>query len=177
VSRIVKCIGNVLIAVAIFTLFFFFLGPRLLGMNFFTIYSGSMNSAIPVGSVVMVRPVEVSHIEVGDIIAFKTGTGADETVVHRVVEVINGSNSFSLRTAGDGNPSPDGNAVLGENIVGRVYFHLPFLGYLSDFVRNKLGYILLVGVPGILIISLEIKNIIIQLGLMKKSRNRPSPML
>lgn len=169
-SRVVRCIGNVLVALAILALSFFFLGPRLMGMDFFTIYSGSMDPALPVGSVIIVRSVEASHIKVGDIIAFKTGTRVDETVVHRVVEVINGSNSISFRTAGDDNTTPDGSAVLAENIVGQGCFHLPFLGYISDFVRTKLGCILFIGVPAIFIISLETKNIITELRLMKKSQ-------
>jgi signal peptidase I len=166
VSRIIKCVGNVLIALVIVLLLFFVLGPRFIGIDFFNIYSGSMSPALPVGSVVMVRPVEVSHIKVGDIIAFKTSTGS-ETVVHRVIDVIDGNPSISVRTAGDANNSPDVALVTAGNIVGKVFFHMSFLGYLSDFVRTKLGYVLLVILPSILIISLEIRNIINELRLMK----------
>jgi hypothetical protein len=48
-----------------------------------------------------------------------------------------------------------------------VFFQLPFLGYLSDFVRTKLGYVLSVVLPAMFIISLEISNIIRELRLMK----------
>ena len=155
-----------LVALVIVLLLFFVLGPRFMGIDFFNIYSGSMSPALPVGSVVMVRPVEVSHIKVGDITAIKTSTGS-ETVVHRVVEVIDGNASMSFRTAGDANTSPDTALVPAGNIVGKMFFHIPFLGYLSDFVRTRLGYLLLVVLPAILIISLEIRNIIRELRLMK----------
>ena len=56
-NKAAKWIGNSLVALVVLALAFFFLAPHLLGMNFFTIYSGSMMPTITVGSVVMVQPV------------------------------------------------------------------------------------------------------------------------
>jgi len=89
-------------------------------------------------------------------------------VTHRVVEVSNDSWALSFRTAGDSNANPDGNAVLAENVVGKVWFHVPFLGYLSSFVTTRLGFILLIVVPGMFIISLEVRTIIAELRSMRK---------
>jgi len=166
--KVVNWIGNILLALVILAMFFFFLAPHFLGMNFFTIYGGSMMPTIPIGSVVAVKSVEASAIKVGDIITFRTGTEADKVVTHRVVEVLNGSGALSFRTAGDSNANPDGNAVLADNVVGKEWFHVPFLGYLSSFFTTKLGFILLIVVPGIFIISLEVRNIIAELRLMRK---------
>jgi len=166
--KIVNWIGNILLALVILAMVFFFLAPHFLGMNFFTIYGGSMMPTIPIGSVVAVKSVEVSAIKVGDIITFRAGTEADKVVTHRVVKVSNGSGALSFRTAGDSNANPDGSAVLAENVVGKVWFHMPFLGYLSSFVTTKLGFILLIVVPGIFIISLEVRTIIAELRSMKK---------
>jgi signal peptidase len=166
--KVVDWIGNILLVLVILAMVFFFLAPRYLGMSFFTIYGGSMMPTIPIGSVVAVKSVEASAIKVGDIITFSTGTEADKVVTHRVVEVSNGSGALSFRTAGDNNANPDGTAVLAENVVGKVRFHVPLLGYLSSFVTTKLGFILLIMVPGILIISLEVRNIIAELRLMRK---------
>ncbi|MGB5925870.1 MAG: signal peptidase I [Dehalococcoidia bacterium] len=166
--KVVNWIGNVLLALVILAMVFFFLAPHFLGMNFFTIYGGSMMPTIPVGSVVAVKSVEASAIKVGDIITFRTGTGADKVVTHRVVEVSNDNGALSFRTAGDSNANPDGNAVLAENVVGKVWFHVPFLGYLSSFVTARLGFVLLIVVPGIFIISLEVGTIIAELRSMRK---------
>jgi signal peptidase len=146
---------------------FFFLAPHFLGMDFFTIYGGSMMPTIPVGSVVAVKSVEASAIEIGDIISFRTGMEADKVVTHRVVEVSNDGGALSFRTAGDSNANPDGNAVLAENVVGKVWFHMPSVGYLSSFVTTKVGFILLILLPGIFIISLEVRNIIAELRSMR----------
>ena len=166
--KVVNWIGNILLALVILAMFFFFLAPHFLGMNFFTIYGGSMMPTIPIGSVVAVKSVEASAIKVGDIITFRTGTEADKVVTHRVVEVSNDSGALSFRTTGDSNANPDGNAVLADNVVGKEWFHMPLLGYLSSFFTTKLGFILLIVVPGIFIISLEVRNIIAELRLMRK---------
>jgi signal peptidase len=166
--KVVNWIGNILLALVILAMVSFFLAPHFLGMSFFTIYGGSMMPTIPIGSVVAVKSVEASAIKVGDIIAFRTGTEVDKVVTHRVVEVSNGGGALSFHTAGDSNADPDGNAVLAENVVGKVWFHVPFLGYLSSFVTTKLGFILLIVVPGIFIISLEVRTIIAELRSMRK---------
>ena len=166
--KIVNWTGNLLLALVILAMVFFFLAPHFLGMNFFTIHGGSMMPTIPVGSVVAVKSVGASTIKAGDIITFRTGTEADKVITHRVVEVSNDSGALSFRTAGDSNAKPDGNVVLAENVVGKVWFHVPFLGYLSSFVTTKLGFILLIVVPGIFIISLEVRTIIAELRMMRK---------
>jgi signal peptidase len=166
--KVVNWIGNILLALVILAMVFFFLAPHFLGMNFFTIYGGSMMPTIPIGSVVAVKSVGASTIKVGDIITFRTCTEADKVVTHRVVEVSNDSGALSFHTAGDSNANSDGNAVLVENVVGKVWFHVPFLGYLSSFVTTKLGFILLIVVPGMFIISLEVRTIIAELRLMRK---------
>lgn len=166
--QVVNWIGNTLLALVILAMVFFFLAPHLLGMNFFTIYGGSMMPTIPIGSVVAVKSVEASAIKIGDIITFRTGTEAHKVVTHRVVEVSNDSGALSFRTAGDANANPDANAVFAENVIGKMWFHMPFLGYLSSLVTTKLGFILLIVVPGTFIISLEVRNVIAELRLMRK---------
>jgi signal peptidase len=166
--QVVNWIGNMLLALVILAMAFLFLAHHFMGMNFFTIYGGSMMPTIPIGSVVAAKSVEASAIKVGDIITFRAGTEADKVVTHRVVEVSNDSGALSFRTAGDSNANPDGNVVLAENVVGKVWFHVPFLGYLSSFVTTKLGFILLIVVPGIFIISLEVRTIIAELRSMRK---------
>jgi signal peptidase len=166
--QLVNWIGNMLLALVILAMAFFFVAPHFLGMSFFTIQGGSMMPTIPIGSVVAAKSVEASAIKVGDIITFRTGTQADKVVTHRVVEVANGSGPLSFRTAGDANDNPDVNAVPAENVLGRAWFHVPFLGYLSSFVTTKLGFILLILIPGIFIISLEIRNIIVEVRPMRR---------
>jgi len=132
---------------------FVLLARHLLGMNFFTICSGSMSPVIPVGSVVVVEPVTASEIEVGDIIAYTLPWGQQNTVAHRVIGITPSDGSLGFRTLGDASASPDEYAVPAQDVIGRVRFHVPLLGYLSSFVRTELGFVLLVVTPAILIVS------------------------
>ena len=57
--------------------------PRILGIEAYHVETGSMEPAIPVGSLVYVDPVSPETLEPGDIVAFRS----NETVItHRVVE-------------------------------------------------------------------------------------------
>ncbi len=171
--QVAKWIGSVFLVLSILTVLLFFVGPRFLGISFFTIYSGSMDPSIPIGSVAAVYPTEASSIQVGDIIAYSSPTEADKMIVHRVVEVITDNGLVSFRTAGDGNSIADGYMVPTNNIVGRVWFHLPFLGYFAYFVKTVPGFILVVGIPAILIVSLEVRNIITIINVNKKRQRIP----
>ena len=85
--------------------------------------TGSMEPAIPVGSLVYVDPVSPETLEPGDIVAFRS----NETVItHRVVE--NHYFYSELITKGDANEKEDINPVRYEEVIGRVTVHFPVIG-------------------------------------------------
>ncbi|HEY93891.1 MAG TPA: signal peptidase I [Dehalococcoidia bacterium] len=168
VKRIIKYMVNGLAVIVLLIFCFLILGSRFTGLEIFTIYTGSMEPAIPVGSTVIVQPIQEYRYKVGDIIAFNTSTNSD-IVVHRVIEVKNENSPISFHTAGDANESPDVNPIPVGNVVGKVFFIIPYWGYLSDFVGTKLGYVLLVILPAMILISLETRNIIRELAGTKNS--------
>ena len=97
--------------------------PRLLGYNAYSVVSGSMEPALPVGSVVYVESAGVSQIRAGDIIAFDDeGT----VVTHRVIESRPQEGAFI--TKGDANPSFDIKPTPYWKLIGRVKLCVPLLG-------------------------------------------------
>lgn len=97
--------------------------PRLLGYNAYSVVSGSMEPALPVGSVVYVESAGVSQIRAGDIIAFDDeGT----VVTHRVIESRPQEGAFI--TKGDANPSLDIKPTPYWKLIGRVKLCVPLLG-------------------------------------------------
>ena len=97
--------------------------PRLLGYNAYSVVSGSMEPALPVGSVVYVESAGVSQIRAGDIIAFDDeGT----VVTHRVIESRPQEGAFI--TKGDANPSLDIKPTPYWKLIGRVKLCIPLLG-------------------------------------------------
>ena len=120
------------------------------------VYSGSMEPAIPVGGVVVIKAVDTETLKVGDIICFKLSESATTTVTHRIINITD----EGFITKGDANEDPDQWIVKKENVIGKAIFTIPYIGYLGYFVRTPIGFILLIVIPATLIIIMEIRSII-----------------
>jgi signal peptidase I len=133
-----------------------FLAPRF-GWGVDAVLSGSMEPQLKVGGLVITRPVESKDIEVGDTITFYCPLNKGMTS-HRVIAVESGTLSY-FRTKGDANEDPDPFIVPVQNVAGKVCFHIPYLGFVIQFLKTPLGMLLTLGIPGLIIIALEIINI------------------
>ena len=128
-------------------------GCRLLGMEVFVVQSGSMEPAYHVGSLVYVKPVDVSKLQVGDVITFEMGGGVRGT--HRIVEVRNDQDDLMFITKGDANEVTDNMPVLPEAIVGEVKFTIPYLGFLAVYMQQPPGtYVTISVVAAILLLTI-----------------------
>jgi len=127
------------------------------------VYTGSMEPAIPVGSVVVIKPVNPETLKIGDIICFQLSEPT--SITHRIINITD----EGFVTKGDANEDPDQWIVKKENVIGKVILTIPFIGYIGYFVRTPIGFILLIILPASLIIILEIRNIIKELR--KKNKN------
>jgi len=136
-------------------------GPPLVGWQSAIVLSGSMEPALKVGGIAFVeRLSNPEEVRAGDVITFRSPNDPSKQVSHRVVEVVNDGNGLDFRTKGDNNEQPDQQLIPAENLVGKVRFHLPYLGYVVDWLRGREGFLLFVGIPGILIIAGELRNIV-----------------
>ena len=112
-------------------------GLRLTGHNFYTVMSGSMEPKLKVGSIVLVRPVDASTLKPGDIISYMTAT--DIVVTHRIAEVVPDENDPSIIrfiTKGDANKTVDGKQVDYRNVIGKVVFTVPLIGYPVNTIQR-----------------------------------------
>jgi len=119
------------------------------------VYSGSMEPAIPVGSIAVIKPTNPETLKINDIICFRIESESAITVTHRIIDITN----EGFITKGDANEDPDQWIVRKENVVGKVIAVIPYIGYLGHFVRTPAGFILLIVIPATILILLEIKNI------------------
>lgn len=120
--------------------------PRLMGYELYAIVSGSMEPAIPVGSVVYARQVNPGEIEAGDVVVFYGGHDASAVITHRTVE--NHEAEQELLTKGDANAGNDVLPVAYRNVIGRVELAVPFLGILLPLVKDISGKLYLAGILG-----------------------------
>lgn len=102
------------------------------GFTMLNVRTGSMEPDYPVNSLVFVKKIDTVEIAEGDVITFvidEKGT----LVTHRVVAVHSEKQTFT--TKGDANNTEDGE-VLWANVVGRVEFALPKVGYIFMVITD-----------------------------------------
>lgn len=115
--------------------------PSILGYSSYYILTGSMEPTINPGSLVVVKDGTDQEINVGDVITF-TGRNSNTITTHRVNQVINNGEEFI--TKGDANNVVDPISVQKNQVIGKVMFHIPYLGEVSQFVQKNLVLILVV---------------------------------
>jgi signal peptidase len=139
--------------------------PKVLGARPFVVLTGSMAPALPVGSVALVRPVQADQVRVGDILTFYHPESRSRALItHRVIEVTAVGGGREFRTQGDANDLPDDWVVSQSNVYGTVSDVVPYMGYVTEVIQSRLGFLLLMGVPGSIIVVGEISNIWQQLA-------------
>lgn len=124
---------SVFILIVVVTLVVLLIGVRLIGFTPYVVLSGSMEPKFHVGSVVYVRDVEEDEIEVGDAITYYMADG-DLVVTHEVIEIDEDNGLYY--TQGIANDTADGTPATMETIIGKAYFTIPYLGYVSTYVTS-----------------------------------------
>ena len=169
-AKIFKIIYSALIAfiVLIAVLLIVSIPPITGNFKVMTVISGSMEPAIKTGSVVVVKPV--SDYNIGDVITFGPYSKTKAPTSHRIfdIKVVNGQPVYI--TKGDVNNAPDTREIKKSDILGKVLFSAPYLGYAVDFAKKPLGFALIIIVPAAVIIFDEAKKIIYEV----KKKNKIS---
>ena len=119
-----------------------------MGYKPFIVMSGSMETTINIGDLVIVKKVNSSSIHTGDIIAFKNG---NIVISHRVKEVINDSGTYKFKTKGDNNNVADYFIVSSDAIEGIFVNKISGLGSILLFLGKPIGLLMVILV--IIIIS------------------------
>jgi signal peptidase len=157
---------QVILVLTLLSLFLIFLRPAQLGGDtyFMVAYGGSMQPAINVGDLAIIKRVDPSQIHVGDIIAFHQSR---QIVTHRVVEILpNGG----FVTKGDANDAPDIEPVPRSHLIGRAVFVIPYVGYVLHYAGTFWGLVFLVWIPAVALIAMEVRSI---LKVRRKEGERP----
>ncbi len=109
------------------------------------VQSGSMEPEIKTGSLIVMRPT--GDYQVGDIITFYFERGDQVPTTHRIVEVDEIGRGISYLTKGDANNAPDPRPIPRTQVLGEVFFSIPYMGFILDFAKKPLGFVLLIGIP------------------------------
>ena len=115
-------------------------GTRFVGLQPFTVLSGSMEPVYSAGDLIYVKEIDPFQLEEGTIITFML---SEETIAtHRIVEVVPDEEDDAVirfKTKGDANESEDGGLAHYKNVIGTPIFSVPKLGYVANFIQEPPG--------------------------------------
>lgn len=122
--------------------------PNFFGIQLFNVVSGSMEPAIPVGSLVAVQYEEPDSIAPPAVIAF---IHRGSVITHRLIE--NDIETQELITKGDANAQNDMEPIPYSDLIGVVRFHIPFIGALFAALSSLYGkiFLLCLAILGVLL--------------------------
>lgn len=119
---------------------------NILGVRTYVVLSGSMEPKFYPGDVVVVVNKNKTDLNIDDIITFKL---EEDVITHRIME----KTENGYITKGDNNNIIDSDVVSYDNVIGKVMFSIPKIGYVIDFVSKPivmsfimilLGFIILI---------------------------------
>lgn len=129
--------------------------PRAVGATPYTVLTGSMQPDYPPGTLVVVKPVDISEVAVGDVITYQLESGEATVVTHRVISVgtrLDGSGDRVLRTQGDANNVADQEPVREVQVKGRLWYAVPYLGHVNTWISSSTRQVVTTGVVAALVI-------------------------
>ncbi|MBQ6934160.1 MAG: signal peptidase I [Clostridia bacterium] len=135
-------------------------GVRLIGLNVYTVLSGSMEPTYHTGSLIYVKKVDYTKLKTDDVITFMLDE--DTIATHRIVEVVpdeNDSTVLRYRTKGDANDAVDGSLVHYKNVIGSPVFSIPKLGYLANYIQQPPGMYVAISAGAILMMLVFIPDL------------------
>lgn len=165
-SRLLRKIANGLASAAVAVvviLAVLLVGVRLIGLQVFTVLSGSMEPTYHVGALIYVKKVDPMELEAGDVITFMLDE--DTVATHRVVEVVPDEEDPSVirfRTKGDANDNVDGGLVHYKNVLGTPVFTIPMLGYLAGYIQNPPGTYVAISAGAVLLLLVFLPDLFTQ---------------
>ena len=131
----------------------------------YIIISESMIPRININDAVVTMRVSEKHIKVNDIITFisKDIQTQGTPITHRVIGIVYEDESntkvLGYRTKGDHNNTPDFALIAPNEVLGKVYLQIPYIGYIQSFLSTPLGWIIVIVVPCLLLIGSEVLKI------------------
>ena len=125
--------------------------PAATGSRALTVLTGSMAPAYPPGTLLIVKPTPPDEVRVGDVMTYQLESGKAVLVTHRVIEKSQDTNgNLTFITKGDHNDLADDDPVKPVQVVGTVWYAVPWIGYVNNAVNGDLRPLIIPVVVGLL---------------------------
>lgn len=129
--------------------------PSFFGWKPFIVLSGSMETEIMTGDLVVTKEINTSKLKEGDIIAFKKD---GYVTTHRIKSIENVDGETRYITKGDNNNVEDEGYVTADMVEGIFKSKITGLGNLAMFVQTPSGMVIALSIPLILLVLVQVSD-------------------
>ena len=116
--------------------------PSVFGYKPFIVLSGSMETEIHVGDLILTKEVNPENLKLEDVIAFRDAEGTVTT--HRIIDIVEKENVTYFVTKGDNNESQDKNLVEFKDVEGLYIGRIPGVGSLLNSLSQPTTIIIVI---------------------------------
>lgn len=131
--------------------------PSVFGYKPFMVLSGSMETEIRKGDLIITKIIDPKKLKIDDVIAFRD---AENTVTtHRIIDMVERNGETYFITKGDNNSSQDQNLVSLNDVEGIYVGRIPGIGSMMNSLAEPTTIIILIlGITVIFGIAFTISN-------------------
>ncbi len=133
--------------------------PVMVGLRPLVVLSGSMEPALHVGDVNVMRRIDPSDARTGEIVTFENPANRRVTT-HRVRSVRRGAHGgYDFMTKGDANNAVERWTLPANGRLGRTVYRVPAVGRAMLWIRTPAGWSAFVVLPLLVLGVQEVKRI------------------
>ncbi len=131
--------------------------PSIFGIKPFMVLSGSMETEIHRGDLILTKIIDPETLRIDDVIAFRDAEGTVTT--HRIIDIVVRNGQTYFITKGDNNNAQDQNLVQLSDVEGLYIGRIPGIGSMMSSLAEPTTIIMLVlGVTVIFVIGFSIST-------------------
>lgn len=131
--------------------------PSVFGYKPFIVLSGSMETEIYKGDLIIAKVIDPRNLKINDIIAFRDYE--DTVTTHRIIDIVENDGQTMFITKGDNNNTQDQNLVTFNDVEGKFVLRIPGAGSMMDTLSEPTTIIIiLLGITLIFIIGFAISS-------------------
>jgi signal peptidase I len=130
---------------------------RIWGGQILSVQTASMVPTIRSKDAVIVKPVPVGELKVGDIISYRSPNQPRVVITHRLVAIDHAGDR--LTTAGDSSGIKDP-TFSSQLVAGKAIALAPKFGLVIDILHNPYGLVAAIYLPALLVIVVEARQLV-----------------
>ena len=146
--------------------------PLATGSQTYSVLTSSMAPKYAPGTFLVVKPTPFEALRVGDVITYQIESGKPGVISHRIISIgASQSGEREVRTQGDNNSLPDPNPVLGVQVKGKLFYAIPWVGFIANSVGQERDSI----IPILAAVFIGFGALSMVRGALEKKRSRRNP--